>query len=210
MGNVFESGMTECQKAWDLLRKTPEYRKDYNKQKDSTKAQKGSKSMEACLWERWGFFPLDSPCNKKPSFQFSCYFESSLGKSALQEQAIGVGELEFFPNDKNRPVCTPGDGEHETFRNKIKVDINLSAPDNIILGQIKKLLMRTRKSYKIDRKSTVKYDAETFIVGMLKKIGYSNRKIEDFLTPEEHRGESYLDSPRESYRKKAYRRIKKF
>jgi hypothetical protein len=215
MCNVFDAGKAACQEAWNLLKRVPDYKTDYKQQEDSIKSKKNIEKLQKQIQAKWGYSPLDDPSNEKPSFHFACFFEGFLGKGDLQELAVGIRSLKIYSFKKRKHINFPVNyatyGEFTFFDsdNKIGIDIDLSASDNIIFNQLREILLYIRKRHSIRKTSIAKYDPQTFVVKILRQIGYTNKKIEYFLTPKQHRKKPYDDSRRESYRKQITRRLKK-
>ncbi len=204
--------LLECQKAWKWLKALPEYKKDYKKYSSASKI---SKKEEKLIISKWGFYPLEDPESKDPSFEFWMDVTSFLDKYFdLHERSVRLTTpllgLEMFSIDSTGALYDPNNEKIDTLGplpETFPLKIDLRKPTGTLQKEFASIIKHIKKIYKISSKRPGPSSADKYKIFVLKNLGGGDSAIKKILANQDP--SQPWDISQEDIRKKAERAFKK-
>jgi len=207
----FEREQDERQRAWDLLRKIPEYKNDYEMTiKLRNKKSKSNLLKIKGIEDKWGFGTLENPDEELPNFGFLNFFSDYNPEVSGHNSTVDFGGIEHFFKKKG-VIYDPEDNACNDLESpsEVTVKIDIEAPIGVILEELKLGLEHIKSLFDIPKKNTSSHDHLTFLVGTLQNIGLNKSEIINRLTSKEDLSLPYDHGIREARRKRITRHFKK-
>lgn len=184
-------------KAWNILRKVPEYKKDYHSSLSiKSKTSKKAKDLE----NKWGFFPLADPTKDDQNFEFLNYFGSySEEKDRFKDITFFEG-LEFYSRDKNKIYDHEDMLVTKPLPKTITVKISIYEPQTVIIEEFREKIKHIQKTFQIRPKKSPHHHHKEFITIVLKNAGLDESSIKKHLTPPDLKDEKCTNNFKDSSR----------
>lgn len=204
----FSNETEERNRAWGLLKKIPEYIDDYKKSINQPKESKHH------LKNKWGFWPLCDPSQKRGSFEFLNFFSSyirDVDRFICHLDFDGLNEFYRIKRGDETILCAPSGNEIEdiVLDSTIEATIDISAPIMVLCKEFKEKIEHIQSTFQISPKNQKKHDHLEYLSITLLQIGYTEKEIKELLLQEDIKKLPYDDEIRKAAIRSIARRLSK-